>query len=184
MAALAMDRHCGLADIQSGDTALDPYLIAFRSSRCSLESTLSKNRRRTEDTGTHLRYQQTSTAVANLTVVPVSHLQIHSTGLAASTMIFESKLPLPSVPKTDVFNYIFHQGRRPYPWSRVLYRVDQTGETLTLAELEEKSRRLADALRSEYEIMPKDVVGIFAKDRVCWEQSLSLSLSASFRACG
>ncbi|KAH2339884.1 hypothetical protein KXW87_001763 [Aspergillus fumigatus] len=125
MAALAMDRHCGLADIQSGDTALDPYLIAFRSSRCSLESTLSKNRRRTEDTGTHLRYQQTSTAVANLTVVPVSHLQIHSTGLAASTMIFESKLPLPSVPKTDVFNYIFHQGRRPYPWSRVLRSVDE-----------------------------------------------------------
>ncbi|EAW22737.1 AMP-binding enzyme domain protein [Aspergillus fischeri NRRL 181] len=81
-------------------------------------------------------------------------------------MIFESKLPLPSVPKTDVFNYIFHQGRRPYPWSRVLYRVDQTGETLTLAELEEKSRRLADALRSEYDIMPKDVVGIFAKDRI------------------
>ncbi|THC97367.1 hypothetical protein EYZ11_003140 [Aspergillus tanneri] len=81
-------------------------------------------------------------------------------------MIFESKYPLPSVPKTDVFNYIFHRGRRPYPWSRVLYRVDQTGDTLTLAELEEKSRRFADILRSEYDIMPRDVVGILAKDRI------------------
>lgn len=80
--------------------------------------------------------------------------------------MFESKFPLPLVPKTDVFNYIFHHGRRPYPWSRVLYRVDNTGETLTLAELESKSRRLASVLRAEYDIMPKDVVGILAKDKV------------------
>ncbi|KAE8148715.1 hypothetical protein BDV25DRAFT_12927 [Aspergillus avenaceus] len=81
-------------------------------------------------------------------------------------MIFESKYPLPSVPKTDVFNYIFHEGRRPYPWSRVLYRGDKSGETLTLAQLEDKSRRFADVIRSEYGIMPQDVVGILAKDKI------------------
>ena len=81
-------------------------------------------------------------------------------------MIFESKYPLPEVPKTDVFNYIVHHGRRPYPCSRVLYRVDQTGETLTLAQLEDNSRRLADAIRSVYGIMPKAVVGILAQDKV------------------
>lgn len=82
-------------------------------------------------------------------------------------MIFESKFPLPPVPNTDVFNYIFHHGRRSYPWSRVLYRDDQTGETLTLVELEEKSRRFADVMRFEYDIQPKDVVSILAKDKVC-----------------
>ncbi|KAL5366537.1 hypothetical protein BJX96DRAFT_182765 [Aspergillus floccosus] len=109
----------------------------------------------------------TSTAVANHTIISLSsQLQAYWTLLTAVTMIFESKLPLPSVPNTDVFNYIFHQGRRPYPWSRVLYRVDQTEETLTLAALEEKSRRFADVLRSEYDIQPKDVVSILAKDRI------------------
>lgn len=80
--------------------------------------------------------------------------------------MFKSKFALPSTPKTDVFNYIFHHGRRSYPWSKVLYRVDGTGESLTLAELEEKSRRLASVLRADYDILPKDVVGIFAKDKV------------------
>lgn len=82
-------------------------------------------------------------------------------------MIFESRFPLPPVPSTDVFNYIFRHGRRSYPWRRVLYRDDKAGETLTLAELEEKSRRFADVMRSEYDIQPKDVVSILAKDRVC-----------------
>lgn len=82
-------------------------------------------------------------------------------------MIFESRFPLPPVPKTDVFNYIFHHGRRSYPWSRVLYRDDQKGKTLTLVELEERSRRFADVMRSEYNIQPKDVVSILAKDKVC-----------------
>ena len=82
-------------------------------------------------------------------------------------MIFESRFPLPPVPKTDVFNYIFHHGRRSYPWSRVLYRDDQKGKTLALVELEERSRRFADVMRSEYNIQPKDVVSILAKDKVC-----------------
>ena len=83
-------------------------------------------------------------------------------------MIFESKLPLPPRPSSDVFSYIFHRGRRAYPWHRVLYRADDKDTTLTLAELEEKSRRFADAVVREYEIKPGDVVGIIARDKVCF----------------
>lgn len=49
----------------------------------------------------------------------------------------------------------------------MLYRDDQTGETLTLVELGEKSRRFADVMRFEYDIQPKDVVSILAKDKEC-----------------
>lgn len=81
-------------------------------------------------------------------------------------MLFESKLPCPPRPSSDVFNYIFHHGRRAYPWHRVIYRDDQTGMTLTLAELEEKSRRLANSIVTNYDIKPNDVVAILAKDKV------------------
>lgn len=81
-------------------------------------------------------------------------------------MIFNSRLPLPPVPNSDAFNYIFHHGRRAYPWNRVLFRVDQTDETLTLAELEKKSRQFAQALQSRYNVKPNDTVSILAKDRV------------------
>ncbi|KAL2129013.1 hypothetical protein VTI74DRAFT_8352 [Chaetomium olivicolor] len=53
--------------------------------------------------------------------------------------MFESKLPMPPLPSSDVFNYIFHYGRQAYPWSRVIYRVDGTDEILTLAQLEDQT---------------------------------------------
>ncbi|KAG8416377.1 hypothetical protein J3458_006967 [Metarhizium acridum] len=67
-------------------------------------------------------------------------------------MLFDSTLDVPPLPSSDVFNYVFHYGRRPYPWSRVVYRVDGTDETLTLAQLEEKSRRFARAIKKKYGI--------------------------------
>jgi acyl-CoA synthetase (AMP-forming)/AMP-acid ligase II len=82
-------------------------------------------------------------------------------------MIFNSQLPLPPVPSCDAFNYIFHHARRDYPTDRVLYRVDGSDETLTLGELEQKSRQFADAIRDYYDIEPNDVVAILAKDKVC-----------------
>lgn len=81
-------------------------------------------------------------------------------------MVFESFLEKPPLPASDVFNYVFHYGRRSYPWSRVLYRVDGTDESLTLAQLEEKSRRFARALKKKYRLQPNDVVSIAAKDKV------------------
>ena len=81
-------------------------------------------------------------------------------------MIFESRLPCPARPSSDVFNYIFHHGRRAYPWQRVIYRVDQTNKTLTLAELEDRSRRFASSIVSRYNIKSNDVVAVFAKDQV------------------
>lgn len=87
------------------------------------------------------------------------------------TTIFQSKLERPPLPSNDVFNYVFHVGRKPYPWNRVLYRVDGTDETLTLAQLEEKSRRFAVAIRDQFDIGPDDVVSIFAKDKVSKSKS-------------
>lgn len=81
-------------------------------------------------------------------------------------MIFNSRLPCPSQPSSDVFNYIFHNGRRAYPWQRVVYRMDQSQQTLTLAELEAKSRRFADSIVRAYEIKPNDVVAILARDKI------------------
>ena len=54
--------------------------------------------------------------------------------------------------------------------------MDKTGETLTLAELESKSRRLASVFQTEYDILPKDVVGILAKDKV---QALFIGLAST-----
>lgn len=48
--------------------------------------------------------------------------------------------------------------------------MDQTDTTLTLAELEDKSRRFANSLVTDYEIRPNDVVAIFAKDKVRFVQ--------------
>jgi acyl-CoA synthetase (AMP-forming)/AMP-acid ligase II len=84
----------------------------------------------------------------------------------ASTTIFESKLEKPRLPSSDVFNYVFHHGRRAYPWNRVIYRVDGTEETLTLVQLEAKSRRFAVAIRDQFGIQANDVVSIYAKDKV------------------
>ncbi|KAF1960658.1 putative 4-coumarate:CoA ligase [Byssothecium circinans] len=81
-------------------------------------------------------------------------------------MIFDSRLPLPPVPSTDAFSYIFYQGRRGYPKNRVLYRVDGSDETLTYSQLEKKSLRFADAIRRRYDLKPNDVVGILAKDKI------------------
>ncbi|EGD99277.1 AMP-binding enzyme [Trichophyton tonsurans CBS 112818] len=81
-------------------------------------------------------------------------------------MIFDSRLELPPVPNSDVFNYVFHHGRREYPSDRVLYRVDGKEDTLTLGDLERKSKQFAHALRTEYDIRPGDVVSILAKDRI------------------
>jgi len=81
-------------------------------------------------------------------------------------MIFNSRLPLPPVPSTDAFSYVFYQGRREYPKNRILYRVDGTGQILTFSELEKKSLQFADAIRRRYDLKPNDVVGILAKDKV------------------
>ena len=80
--------------------------------------------------------------------------------------MFESTLQKPLVPFTDVFNFIFHHGRRAYSRSKVLYRVDGTNESLNLAQLKDKSRKLASLLKTDYDVRPGDVVSIFAKDRV------------------
>ncbi|OCK79543.1 acetyl-CoA synthetase-like protein [Lepidopterella palustris CBS 459.81] len=81
-------------------------------------------------------------------------------------MVFYSKLPKPAPPSSDVFNFIFHEGRENYPRDRVLYRVDGTDETLTLEELEEKSRRFASVLVKRYAIKPNDVVAFLANNKI------------------
>ncbi|KAL9125724.1 MAG: hypothetical protein Q9217_005116 [Psora testacea] len=81
-------------------------------------------------------------------------------------MLFKSKLPSLSRPTSDIFNYIFHHGRRAYPWHRMIYRVDQTDITSTLAGLEEKSRQVARSIVSTYDIKPNDVVAIFVETRL------------------
>ncbi len=84
----------------------------------------------------------------------------------AITMVFESKLPKVDAPSTDVFNFIFDKARDNYPRDRVLYRVHETGETLTLDELESKSRRLASVLVKKYGIKPDHVVAFLANNSV------------------
>jgi acyl-CoA synthetase (AMP-forming)/AMP-acid ligase II len=81
-------------------------------------------------------------------------------------MLFQSRLPELATPDTDVFHYLFHQGRRSYPRERILYRVDGSDETLTLAQLEERSEKLASVLVSSYSIQPGDVITILATDSV------------------
>lgn len=81
-------------------------------------------------------------------------------------MVFRSQLPLPAPPSADVFNYVFSEGRHNYPKDRVLYRVHETDETLTLNELEEKSRRFASVLTTTYNIQPDDVIAFLANNSV------------------
>lgn len=81
-------------------------------------------------------------------------------------MVFESKLPKIDPPATDVFNFIFNTARENYPRDRVLYRVHETQETLTLDEVENKSRRLASVLVKKYGIKPNDVVAFLANNSV------------------
>ncbi|KAL3444572.1 hypothetical protein BJX65DRAFT_319931 [Aspergillus insuetus] len=81
-------------------------------------------------------------------------------------MVFTSHLPSPSPPSTDVFNFIFNTGRDTYPRDRVLYRVHETGETLTLDELETRSRRFANVLVTKYSIKPNDVVAFLANNSI------------------
>ncbi|KFY46079.1 hypothetical protein V495_02667 [Pseudogymnoascus sp. VKM F-4514 (FW-929)] len=81
-------------------------------------------------------------------------------------MLFQSRLPKLSTPNTDVYHYLFHQGRRSYPRDRVLYRVDGSDETLTLAQLEERSEKLAKVLIASYSIKPGDVVAVLATDSI------------------
>ena len=81
-------------------------------------------------------------------------------------MVFSSHLPKPALPSGDVFSYLLQQGRRDYPRERVLYRVDDSEETLTLAELEEKSRRFASVVTVDFDIRPGDAIALFAADTV------------------
>ncbi|KAL2856520.1 hypothetical protein BJY01DRAFT_242857 [Aspergillus pseudoustus] len=81
-------------------------------------------------------------------------------------MVFTSHLPKISPPSTDVFNFIFNTGRDEYPRDRVLYRVHETGETLTLDELETRSRRFAQVLVTKYGIKPDDVVAFLANNSI------------------
>ncbi|MCJ1439060.1 hypothetical protein MMC27_008451 [Xylographa pallens] len=78
-------------------------------------------------------------------------------------VLFHSHLPDVATPSQDVFDYIFSR-RRDYPPDRVLYRADASGETLTVTQLEEKSRRFAHVLVTQYSIIPEDVVAILASD--------------------
>ncbi|KAJ6441377.1 AMP-binding enzyme domain-containingprotein [Purpureocillium lavendulum] len=81
-------------------------------------------------------------------------------------MVFASKLPKIDAPATDVFNFIFNTGRDSYPGDRVLYRVHETGESLTFDALENKSRRLASVLASKYNIKSNDVIAFLANNSI------------------
>lgn len=81
-------------------------------------------------------------------------------------MVFQSRLPKIDAPATDVFNFIFNTARERYPRDRVLYRVHETGDTLTLDELETQSRRLASVLVKKYGIKPNNVVAFLANNSV------------------
>lgn len=80
-------------------------------------------------------------------------------------MIFQSRLSELEKPHQDVFNYIFSH-RREYSPDRVLFMTDDDQETLTLRQLEEKSRQFAYGLVTRYGIQPQDTVAILATDSV------------------
>ncbi|KAB2572706.1 4-coumarate--CoA ligase 1 [Lasiodiplodia theobromae] len=80
-------------------------------------------------------------------------------------MVFKSRFPEPEPATEDVFRWIFHH-RRDYPSDRVIYRVDGSNETLTVAELERKSRQFAYALVNRYSVKPGDTIGILASDSI------------------
>ena len=82
-------------------------------------------------------------------------------------MKFISKLAGVSRPRTDVFSYLF-DSRRAYSADRVLYREDESKATLTLGELEHKSRQFATILVQRFNIQVMDPVAVLASDSVCW----------------
>ncbi|KAL1837591.1 hypothetical protein VTJ49DRAFT_3632 [Mycothermus thermophilus] len=93
-------------------------------------------------------------------------------------MVFESKLPKVDAPSTDVFSFIFEKGRDNYPRDKVLYRVHETGETLTLDELEAQSRRLASVLVKKYGIRPDDVIAFLANNSISYPIAFFAALAA------
>ncbi|KAL9593805.1 MAG: hypothetical protein Q9179_005689 [Wetmoreana sp. 5 TL-2023] len=52
------------------------------------------------------------------------------------------------------------------PFDKRFVTGNKASDTLTLAELEEKSRRFANSITRTYDIKPNDVVGILARDKV------------------
>lgn len=89
-------------------------------------------------------------------------------------MKFISKLAGVARPRTDVFTYLF-DARRPYPADCVLYREDESNATLTLAELERKSRQFATVLVQQFNIQVMDPVAILASDSVCRAEPIKMS---------
>ncbi|KAF1988171.1 AMP-binding enzyme domain-containing protein [Aulographum hederae CBS 113979] len=82
-------------------------------------------------------------------------------------MVFHSKFPGVARPTQDVFNYIFSR-RGNYPADKIMYKTDSGNRTLTLAELEHKSRQLATTLVEKYGIKPQDTVSILATDCILY----------------
>ncbi|PVH92465.1 AMP-binding enzyme domain-containing protein [Periconia macrospinosa] len=80
-------------------------------------------------------------------------------------MRFISKLAGVTRPRSDVFTYLF-ESRRSYPADRVLYREDKSKATLTLAELEHKSRQFATVLVERFNIQVMDPVAVLASDSI------------------
>lgn len=80
-------------------------------------------------------------------------------------MIFQSKLPSPARPALDVCSHIF-ESRRNYAPDRVLYKTDRNGETLTLAQLEQRCRKLAWTLVNRFGIKRGETVAVLARDSV------------------
>ncbi|PNY24580.1 4-coumarate-CoA ligase [Tolypocladium capitatum] len=93
-------------------------------------------------------------------------------------MVFQSRLPKIDPPVTDVFNFIFNTARKEYPRDRVLYRVHETGETLTLDELQTQSRRLATVLVKNYDIKPNTVVAFLAQNSIKYTIGFFAALAA------
>ncbi|KAI9803147.1 MAG: hypothetical protein M1833_001218 [Piccolia ochrophora] len=93
-------------------------------------------------------------------------------------MVFRSKLPQPERPDTDVFNFVFQEGRYDYPRDRILYRVDGTNETLTLDQLEKRSRSFASALVEQFGIKRNDVIAIHAHDSITYPIAFFGTLAA------
>ncbi|KAF5263630.1 hypothetical protein FOXYS1_5596, partial [Fusarium oxysporum] len=93
-------------------------------------------------------------------------------------MVFESKFPKVDPPSTDVFNFIFNTAREKYSKDKVLYRVHNTGETLTLEELENKSLRLASVLVKKYGIKPNNVIAFLANNSINYPIAFFAALAA------
>ncbi|KAB2572586.1 4-coumarate--CoA ligase-like 9 [Lasiodiplodia theobromae] len=82
-------------------------------------------------------------------------------------MSIRSNLADPEPATQDVFSYLFSK-RRDYPTDRVIYRVDGSDETLTVRELEQKSRQFAHTLVDRYGVKQGDTVGILASDSIAY----------------